>query len=127
MARKNKLLGQHHLTTFEPNYLQRVGLEFDIAVNVATGGQLGETVSLRSAIADGWEAGAGGNPVQSGPRKAWGCVMCGFLNRFVQKNHCRDQFVNGPTPNTVMIRAGIAFALGFGCLYAVIHLLVHSL
>ncbi len=33
----------------QPPYLERVGIEFDIAVNVATEGPLGWTVSERSA------------------------------------------------------------------------------
>lgn len=88
------------------NYWQRVGIEFDIAVNVLTGGQLGQTVSYRSAVA--WRAG-----------KRWGCIMCWFLNWAVQKNHCPEQFTSDPTPNFDMMRAGIAFAFGIFVLCAI--------
>lgn len=89
-------------------YLARCGIEFDIAVNVLTGGNLGETVSYRCAVAQ-----------RNG--KAWGCVMCAFLSWAVQHNHCPEQFTNDPTPAVDMIRAGIAFLVGGTAVLAILH------
>jgi hypothetical protein len=81
-------------------YLGRCGIEFDTSVNVLFGGQLGQTVSYRVAVAarDG---------------KRWGCIFCWFLSWAVQKNHCALQFEKGPSPVSTYIRAGIAFATAF--------------
>lgn len=95
------------------NYLKRCGVEFDVACNVLTGGQLGQTVSYRCAVA--WRA---GKPV--------GCAMCWFLNIFVQRNHCPDQFTSAPTPWFDMVRAGIAFAVGIAALVAIGHGVVEA-
>jgi hypothetical protein len=89
-------------------YLARCGIEFDTAINVLTGGQLGQTVSYRCAVAQ-----------RNG--KAWGCFMCRFLNWAVQRNHCPDQFTDAPTPAFDMIRAGIAFAVGIGAVVSIVH------
>jgi hypothetical protein len=108
---------QEAISNPSPSYLERVGLEFDIAVNVLTGGQLNQTVSLRSAIAD-----------RDG--RKWGCFMCWFLNWAVQRNHCALQFSTGPTKPVVMIRAGIAFFVGAVALSAMTYcfhiLLTHA-
>lgn len=80
------------------NYFERCGQEFDVAVNVITGGQENETVSYRCAVA----ARAG---------KRWGCFMCRLLSWLVQRDHCADQFTAGPTKLFVFIRAGIAFGV----------------
>lgn len=101
----------------QPNYFERVGLEFDIAVNVLTGGKLGQTVSLRSAIGAGYTAEG-----RTGPRQPGWCLMCWFLNWAVQRGHCPDQFVSGPTPPVVMIRAGLAFGTGFILLFGLLKL-----
>jgi hypothetical protein len=92
-------------------YLERCGVEFDTAVNVLAGGQLGQTVSLRVAIA----ARAG---------KRWGCVFCWFLNWAVQRNHCALQFQNVPSPVLTYIRAGVAFGVGILSVIALVHLAV---
>lgn len=80
-------------------YFDRCGVEFDIAVNVLTGGELGQTVSYRAAVAqrDG---------------KRWGCIFCWFLNYAVQRNHCPLQFVKQPANLASFIRAGVAFGVG---------------
>ena len=55
-------------------YIRRVLVGFDMFCNTITGGEPGDTISYRSAVA------------QSEGRE-WGCLMCDFLNLF-QKNHC---------------------------------------
>lgn len=89
-------------------YLERCGIEFDTAVNVLTGGQLGQTVSYRVAVA----ARAG---------KRWGCVFCWFLNWAVQRNHCALQFVNVPSTVMTYLRAGVAFGVGIAASVAMVH------
>lgn len=92
-------------------YLERCGIEFDTAVNVLTGGKLGQTVSLR--VAEAQRAG-----------KLYGCLFCWFLNWAVQENHCALQFTTKPSPWTVYVRAGIAFAVGIGSIvFTGLHLL----
>jgi hypothetical protein len=111
------------------SYWKRVGLETDIWINVLTGGKPGQTVSLRTAEADGWrydEASKG--PVRYVTKvKWWGCVGCRVLN-WVQNDHCERQFEQEPTPGLVYVRAAIAFLLA-GLLVAspiLIYLLVSS-
>jgi hypothetical protein len=94
-------------------YLERCGIEFDTAVNVVTGGQLGQTVSLR--VAEAQRAG-----------KLWGCLFCRFLDVAVQP-HCALQFITKPSPASVYVRAGIAFAAGIGGLFGLAHLGLHLL
>lgn len=81
-------------------YLERCGIEFDTAVNVLTGGDLGQTVSYRMAVA-----------AREGRRI--GCLFCWFLDWAVQKNHCSLQFDAGPNRPLTFMRAGIAFGVGF--------------
>lgn len=100
-------------------YLKRVGIMFDIAVNVLTGGQLGETVSYRVACAERDEEAKG--------EDGWGCWFCWFLNWAVQKGHCALQFTNLPSPTWTYIRAGIAFAIGGAVIWALIHELLRLL
>jgi hypothetical protein len=88
-------------------YLSRCGIEFDISINVLTGGKLGQTVSYRVADAD-----------REGKR--WGCVFCWFLYYFVQPDHCALQFVKGPSTFWTYIRAGIAFGVAIAILVGVI-------
>lgn len=95
-------------------YLTRVGIEADTAINVLCGGQLGQTVSYRCAVA--WRAG-----------KPWGCAMCWFLNWAVQRGHCPAQFTNAPTPWFDMVRAGIAFAVGIAAVFGIAHGLIELL
>lgn len=98
-------------------YLRRVGVEADTAVNVLTGGQLGQTVSERAAYGAGWRpTDNAAVAVQSGPRKRGWCLFCGFLSRAVQDGHCGMQFTDQATPGFDMIRAGIAFGVGFAAL-----------
>jgi hypothetical protein len=52
-------------------YLERCGIEFDTAVNVVTGGKLGQTVSLRVAEAQRAEKKRG--------VFGWGCWFCDCL------------------------------------------------
>jgi len=80
-------------------YVERCGIEFDTAINVLTGGQLGQTVSYRVAVAQ-----------EDGKR--WGCVFCQFLNWAVQRNHCALQFTDQPSTPLTFIRAGVAFGVG---------------
>jgi hypothetical protein len=89
-------------------YIERVGIEFDTAVNVLFGGDLGQTVSLRAAMA-----------ARDGER--WGCWMCWLLGKIVQPHHCRDQFLTADTPTLVYVRAGVAFAVAGLALFGLIH------
>jgi hypothetical protein len=84
-------------------YLNRCGVEFDVAVNVLTGGNLGETVSLRAAT------GAIKKHI-----RGW-CLFCRFLN-LVQEDHCALQFTDLPQPESVEIRAGVAFIVGISAI-----------
>lgn len=79
-------------------YAQRCGIEFDTAINVLTGGDLDQTVSMRAALAQ--RAG-----------KTWGCAFCRVLSILVQRDHCADQFTDTQAPWFVYVRAGIAFAI----------------
>ena len=89
-------------------YLDRCGVEFDTAVSVLFGGPLGETVSLRVAIAE-----------RQG--KWWGCWFCWFLNWAVQRHHCALQFeTNKPRSLLTFIRAGVAFGFGLTALFNLI-------
>jgi hypothetical protein len=95
-------------------YFERCGIEFDTAVNVLTGGQLGQTVSLR--VAEAQRAG-----------KLWGCLFCRFLDVAVQKDHCALQFTTKPSPGSVYVRAGLAFAVGIGSIVGLVRLGLHLL
>lgn len=81
-------------------YIERCGIEFDVAVNVLFGGQLSQTVSFRAALAQ--RAG-----------KTWGCVFCKILSVLVQRDHCADQFIPGSSTPATFIRAGLAFGAAF--------------
>jgi hypothetical protein len=82
-------------------YAERVGIEIDTFCNVVfLGGALGQTVSLHAALAN-----------RDG--KPWGCVFCRFLSVVVQRDHCADQFLAGPTPGGAYVRAGMAFLAAF--------------
>ena len=93
------------------NYFERCGIEFDVAVNVLFGGNLGETVSMRAAVAE-----------RDG--KTWGCWFCWLLARLVQRGHCLDQFLNNPSPVWVYLRAGLAFAVAILASVAILYALV---
>lgn len=90
-------------------YLERCGFIFDVAINVLTGGEIDETVSLRVAKAQ-----------KSGKR--WGCMFCRFLDVTVQENHCQRQFEKGNSPAFVYIRAGVAFAFGISAIAGIVKL-----
>ena len=94
------------------------GISVDETINVLTGGQSGMTVSMRAAIGAGYRADG-----RTGERKAGWCLFCTFLSWVVQRNHCADQFVPGPTDWRTWIRAGIAFSIGiFGAISLVRHI-----
>lgn len=94
-------------------YIERCGIEFDVAVNVLLGGQLGQTISMRCALAD--RAG-----------KPWGRFMCWFLSWAVQEDHCALQFSNKRVPVLSYLRASIAFLVGItGCI-TVVHTVVEG-
>jgi hypothetical protein len=82
------------------DYARRCGLAFDQAINVLTGGAVGQTVSLRAAIAQ-----------RDGQR--WGCWLCWILARVVQPNHCHLQFTDAVETGAVYARAMAAFDLAF--------------
>lgn len=91
------------MNAFE-RYLENCGYEFDVAVNVLTGGERDETVSLRVAKEQRAE--------QQRGVFGFGCIFCKFLDITVQKNHCALQFVNQPSTPLTYIRAGVAFSVG---------------
>ena len=55
-------------------YLRRVALGLDLFASTISGGEPGDTISLRAAVA-------------RNENKRWGCVLCKFLNIF-QADHC---------------------------------------
>ena len=112
----------------QPPYFERVGIEFDTAINVLTGGPLGWTVSQRAAWEAGWRPSA--DPAQAqrtGPRKRGWCLFCRFLGLVVQRDHCALQFTDRPSSVPTYIRAGIAFGVGFGALAAIIHAAIFAI
>lgn len=90
-------------------YLLRCGLEFDIAINVLTGGKNYQTVSFRTATA----ASMGGRPA---------CILCWFLNWAVERNHCARSLAGDTSSTTTVIRASIAFGVGILAVTALLHL-----
>jgi hypothetical protein len=96
--------------------LDRNGISFDETINVLTGGNAGETVSLRAAIGAGWTAQG-----RTGPRKPGWCWFCRFLSITVQPHHCELQFVDTPSNWKTWVRAGVAFALGIGGVAGIVH------
>jgi hypothetical protein len=108
----------------QPPYFERVGIEFDIAINVLTGGPLGWTVSQRAAWEAGWRPSTDPARAQrTGPRKRRGCLFCRFLGLVVQRDHCALQFTDRPSSVPTYIRAGIAFGVGFLALGLAVHAL----
>ena len=106
----------------QPPYFERVGIEFDTAINVLTGGPLGWTVSQRAAYEAGWRPSDDPARAQrTGPRKAGWCLFCKFLGVVVQRDHCALQFTDRPSSVPTYIRAGVAFGVGLGALAAIIH------
>jgi hypothetical protein len=91
------------------DYVERCGVEFDTAVNVLTGGQLGQTVSYRAAVA-----------ARDGSRV--GCALCWVLNWAVQRNHCALQFTNTPSTAVTYVRGGIAFGVGILSAAGLVHM-----
>lgn len=109
----------------QPPYFERVGIEFDTAINVATGGPLGWTVSERAAYGAGWRP--SNDPavaVRTGTKQRGWCWFCAALSIIVQPGHCRVQFTNLETPGFDMVRASVAFAAGFATIAAVADLIV---
>lgn len=112
----------------QPPFFERVGIEFDIAINVLTGGPLGWTVSQRAAYGAGWRPSPDPATAQrTGKRKPGCCVFCRFLSLVVQRGHCSLQFTNKPSSIPTYIRAGIAFGVGFAALAAITHAVVYAL
>ncbi len=89
------------------NYWERCGEEFDRAICVLTGGPLGETVSMRAALA-----------AEHGQR--WGVILCLVLSYAVQRDHCRATLSSAPSPWFVYVRAGIAFGVAIGAVSAMV-------
>ena len=102
--------------------INALGIEFDKTINVLTGGVFGETVSLRAAKGAGWTING-----QTGYREPVWCFFCWFLGTFVQKGHCRLQFVSGPSNWMTWVRAGIAFGGGIWGLYFLASWILHLL
>ena len=114
--------------TTQPPYFERVGIEFDTAINVVTGGPLGWTVSERAAYGAGWRPSADPARAQrTGPRKPGWCLFCRFLGVVVQRDHCALQFTDRPSSVPTYIRAGVAFGVGLGALAAIIHAAIFAI
>lgn len=63
-------------------YVQNIAVAYDEFWNTVFGGNPHETISRRASRAD-----REGQTFQT-PSRAWGCVLCKFLDIF-QKDHCR--------------------------------------
>lgn len=97
----------------QPPYFERVGIEFDTAINVLTGGPLGWTVSQRAAWEAGWRPSADPARAQrTGARKPGWCLFCRFLGVVVQRDHCALQFTDRPSSVPTYASAGLAFGAG---------------
>lgn len=60
------------------SYFVQLGVAFDMMLNAILGGEAGQTLSYRAALA--------------ASQKVWGwCVFCRFLSWWVQRNHCANQ------------------------------------
>ena len=90
--------------------------EIDVLFNVVfLFGEENQTVSDHAALAE--DAGA-----------TWGCWLCWFLSKTVQKAHCKVVQLTGYVPpGFVYFRAGIWFALFSFLLYSVVHTLLDLL
>jgi hypothetical protein len=96
------------------------GIIFDETINVLTGGEAGQTVSLRAAI------GAGYTPEgRVGPRKLRWCIFCAFLAKAVQPNHCALQFIAGKSNWRTWVRAMITFAIGICGIILIAQYIIH--
>lgn len=87
--------------------------DYDVTANVLTGGEPGQTLSMRAAL--GARAGIW----------RW-CVLCRLLDVLVQRNHCAETL--GPSavvPVSVYWRAGLCFAVATAAVIAVIVVLIH--
>lgn len=71
-------------------------IDVDDEVSALLGGSARQTLSMRSALA----ARAG---------KRWGCLLCWYLSRFVQPDHCKRTLAGDPMPRWVFLTAGASF------------------
>ena len=94
-------------------YFDRLGVELDVLINVLLGGNLGETVSMRCALA-------------SRSKKWWGCYMCEILHVIIEKDHCAKQFDDSPRVPLTVLRAGFAFGVVIYCLYLLLLFIRHT-
>lgn len=81
-------------------YLRRLGIETDVWLNVLTGGDLGDTISLRVARAQ-----------SNGSRPA--CWVCAALSRLVERDHCAKTLAGGATTPDAALRSGLLLAVAF--------------
>lgn len=79
--------------------LRRDARDYDVSANVALGGEVDQTLSMRAAL--GQRAGIW----------RW-CVLCRLLDVLVQRNHCAETLDPAAVvPASVYWRAGLCFAV----------------
>lgn len=93
------------------NYFRNLFFEIDVLLNVLTGGNRNETVSIRIAKA----AAAGGFKAR---------LLCWLLSVLVERNHCTKALSSQPTKPLAAIRAALTFAGVFYGLYAILQWLL---
>lgn len=85
------------------SYLVQIGIAFDMLLNAFLGGEAGQTISMRAALA-------------AEKRIAFWCVFCRLLSWLVQRDHCADQLAGIPMKFGNYFRAFI----GLGALAGVL-------
>jgi hypothetical protein len=105
--------------------LDRCGYALDCLLNVLRGGPEGTPISLSAAEAQlAFQRGTTRNP--------WGCWMCWWLSRTVERHHCFRQLRGISTRRSGAVVAGlqllfVAFVLGAAVYWGVIPALWRNL
>lgn len=89
----------------DEGYLKALGIETDVWLSVATGGERGQTISLRVARAEA-----------DGSRPA--CWVCAYLSRMVEKDHCRKQRAGIAISPHAALLAGLQLGLAMVLVWA---------
>ena len=87
------------------SYFIEIGVAFDMMLNAILGGQAGQTLSYRAAVAQS-------------RRELWGCLFCHFLAWLVQPQHCIDQLTGTGMKQAQYVRAFLGLAVLAGILLA---------
>lgn len=97
------------------SYFQRIGLAVDELFNVVWfNGRPDQTISLHAAL-------------DQRKGKRWACVLCRILDVLVERNHCANQFVEGPTGTAAAIRSILALGALFLPFYGLAQLVEYVL